>query len=163
MAATFQGPVGVVDVARAMADPPPGRVVSEAVKYMKYRLPRRTTSGAHMPPLIHAGLVLNASPAYVQCTRSVDRNVGTLWMSGVPSGPSSVADKASDVQYRYQCVARRAEATRKTLGSAQLAAWLPSGSLSLSGLRYNGATFAAPDALCAAAATGATAGALADG
>src|SRR3954470_3518699 len=102
-AAHVHGPIGVSDVATAIALPPPGNVVSVTVTYSRYRVAfaSYSISGAQMPAVgvAHEGRLLNASPTYVQWTRSRERICGTRWkLNASPVRSASLS--GSDVQYR---------------------------------------------------------------
>ena len=137
-------------VATPIAEPPPGRLVSDAVKYSRYwpsGRPRPAPTRRRRSPTTAWSGTRRRRTSSARGRRS--GTVGTLWISGVRRSPCSVEVSASDVQYRYQCRSP-VRLPCSTNGSAQLSACGPSGSASERGFVYE-AGLLAPDAALTAA------------
>src|SRR3954470_3785447 len=113
-------------------------------------------SGAHIPDVgaSHDGRAANASPTYVQWTRSTERRIGIRWNLKPPDASRSPPFSGSVVQYAYQ-PGSPAVRLRMTVGSAQLSTRPPPGIEISSGFVYP-LPAAAPTAGAASAATAAT-------
>src|SRR5215213_6500477 len=153
-------PVGPPLVAAAIADPPPGKVVLVTVTYRMYLslASSYSISGAHNPAsaVAHEGLLVNASPTYVQCTRSVDRSCGTRRKLN-PVSVRSSSLSGSVVQYMYQYPSSAGSWPRITDGSAQLSTRPSPGTVSVSGFSYvpdPAATGLAPTSAATSTTTG---------
>src|SRR3954452_17261459 len=91
-------------------------------------------SGAHGPPVTQLGRCANASPTYVQLTRSSDRRIGIRWkLKPVALRSSSLS--GSVVQYAYQYGSPIVR-PRITEGSAQLSTSPSPGTAARSGFWY---------------------------